>query len=181
MSSGARLYYGEAMKAVESVMGVIGPECERLEIAGSLRRKCRDVGDLELVGILNSIPDLFGYEHRTSIWVCEKLTRSGYKVTTSGNKYVMFEVPVRGGTSEIHCDLFLTTPAKFGVISAIRTGPADFSHRLVTSVEYGGMMPIGMRIDQGYLWQDDVIIPTPSDYALFRAMGVAWIEPEDRR
>ena len=70
----------------------------------------------------------------------------------------------------------------------IRTGPADFSHRLVTSTRFGGLMPAWLKVHDGHLWEVQagdsswwLPVETPTEESFFEALGVAWIPPEERR
>ena len=50
-------------------------------------------------------------------------------------------------------DLFqVIEPAQWGVIFAIRTGPGDFNHLLVTSRYKGGACPTNRRVAGGQVW-----------------------------
>jgi len=51
VSSGVRVPLADARVIAESLMAALGPGCERIEIAGSIRRGRPDVGDIELVAI----------------------------------------------------------------------------------------------------------------------------------
>ena len=52
-----------AVAIAEEVRALLAPACERLEVAGSIRRRRPDVGDVELVAVPKTAParlDLFG-------------------------------------------------------------------------------------------------------------------------
>ena len=44
-----RMPYQEAMAYAITMVNILRPLCSRIEIAGSLRRQCPTVGDIELV------------------------------------------------------------------------------------------------------------------------------------
>lgn len=84
-------------------------------------------------------------------------------------------------------DIFsVIEPAQWGVIYTIRTGPAEFSRRLVTSTLHGGLLPPHLRVRDGALWHrgdalfDAMMIPTAEETDLFEAVGLTWIPPEAR-
>jgi len=78
-------------------------------------------------------------------------------------------------------DLFsVLEPASWGVIYTIRTGSAEFSHRLVTPRLMGGWLPAGLRVKDGALWDRGRLIETPEEADFFRAIGVEWLPPERR-
>jgi hypothetical protein len=67
------------------------------------------------------------------------------------------------------------------VIFTIRTGPPEFSKRIVTKRMYGGLLPSGMEIKDGVLRNYLTKIPTPEEEDFFKAIGLPWIDPEDRK
>ena len=83
---------------------------------------------------------------------------------------------------DIKIDLFVTTADCLPVILAIRTGPADFSRRLVTQRSKGGYLPSSWRVKGGYVLDRDGIYYKWRDEAHFLQETVGkWIEPEDRK
>jgi DNA-binding XRE family transcriptional regulator len=77
----------------------------------------------------------------------------------------------------IPVDLFIVRPpADFGVVLAIRTGPAEFSHRLVTDCQQ-----FFMRVQDGRLIRGGRHVPCDDEPAFFAAIGQPWLEPRDRR
>jgi len=79
-------------------------------------------------------------------------------------------------------DLFsVLPPAQWGVIMMIRTGPAEFSRRLVTPRGSGGLLPDGLRVRDGAIWDGEHAIATPEEDDVWRVLGLAPVAPEDRR
>ena len=162
------------------------PFCERIEIAGGLRRRKPDVHDLELVAVPRLIPqtDLLGHvfgehnlldEHLTYLVEIGRL-QPGSK---NGQRYKQFKVPPTG----IALDLFIVLPpAQWGVIFAIRTGPAHFSHWLVSHQLYGGALPNHLRVKDGAVWSiyGNEPYETPTEERFFEQLGLPWIDPVDR-
>ena len=62
MSEGKRMAYKAAKEISEKWLGILSPSCERVEVAGSLRRGSETVGDIEFVAIPKIEPfyDFFG-------------------------------------------------------------------------------------------------------------------------
>lgn len=80
---------------------------------------------------------------------------------------------------EIQIDLFLVRPpAEWGPIFAIRTGPADFSQKLVT-----GLRVRKMRCIDGHVvkMKDGVHVTCETEERFFKLAGLRWKEPKDRR
>lgn len=61
----------------------------------------------------------------------------------------------------------------------IRTGPAEFSKRLVTPKPYG-LLPMGMRVQDGQIIDRGQPIETPDEETFFAQIGIDYIRPEDR-
>jgi DNA polymerase/3'-5' exonuclease PolX len=169
----------------EMLVSFLRPACEKVEIAGSLRRGKAEVGDIEIV-IEPTLEPIFGLFRLTMTYrnlldplleelVAGKVVGRGERW---GNRYKTLSIPELPG---LKCDLFIVLPpAQWGVIFTIRTGPADFSRRLVTKRRYGGLLPSHMRIKDGALWIGEESAPTPTEQSFFEAIGLEWIPPEKR-
>lgn len=162
--------------------------CERVEVAGSIRRQRPDIGDLELVVIPRYARqvDLFGepsgstnlLEERIA-WLVDRGTLAP-RLSSEGHPRLgpKYKALVYQGMG---VDLFITSPECWGVIYLIRTGPADFSHRLVTQRQQGGLLPNHLRVRDGRLvGTDGQPLETPEEADVFRAIGLEWIAPESR-
>lgn len=168
--------YDTAMKAAQEIKAMLRQACERIEIAGSLRRKCAQVGDIELVAIAKweDQLDLFGEVIARRCLVDDVLDEFNIRRTKNGDLFKQFE----------HCympvDMFLTDETGWGVIYTIRTGSADFSHWLVSPAYVGGAMPFGMKCSERRLWREGIMLDTPEEKDVFAALGLDWIRPELR-
>lgn len=153
---------------------LFSPHSLRIEVAGSIRRKRPEVGDLELVCIpkFHTDPeDLF--EEKTErdpkfVQAVNKLPRlkgNGY------GKYVKISIEEH----DIHLDLFITTPQQWGVIFMIRTGSAEFSHRMVYQIKPR------FKVEDGFL-KDEAgkIIPCYQEEDFFNITGMEYLPPEKR-
>jgi len=170
-----RMPYARALELALAFIEDIRDGCERIEIAGSLRRKKAEVGDIEVVCIPKIVQgvDLFGGPGEKMNLLDERL--GGYRIVKGGEKYKQIAL------ASINIDLFIQPdPATWGVNLAIRTGSADFSHWLVTWRRNGGALPGNMWVREARLYSTSGIIDTPEEREFFRAIGLDWIEPEER-
>jgi len=154
-------------------MAALMPHCQRLEIAGSIRRRKAEVGDIELVAIPKPRADLFG---GVNGW--EELYLPGVRAVKNGQRYKQYRLP-----EGVNLDLFIVLPpAQWGVIFALRTGGAEFSRKLVTHKAYGGYLPHELVVKDGAVHRADTgeIIPTPEEGDFLALCGVANIAPEER-
>jgi DNA polymerase/3'-5' exonuclease PolX len=175
MSEGNRLDHKFASGLAIELMRILRPACDRIEIAGSLRRNKPDVGDIELVCIPKEQTDLFGEKYCNANGISQVLSLNGAALHKDGEHFKQINL------RHCMCDLFITTPECWGVIFMIRTGSADFSHKMVTPKQYGGYMPGYLKVKDGRLWNGSTIIETPEEKDVFNAYNMEYIIPEIRR
>lgn len=191
MSSGERIPRDQAERIAVEIIYLILPYCERLAIVGSLRRGKPDVGDIELLAVprLTERFDMFGMSHGTEVDALDDRCRELVALGVFQNRLDKADRPAFGSKYKrllfqgVGLDLFaVTEPAEWGVLSIIRTGSADFSHRLVTPVEKGGWMPAGMVCRDGAFWNlaSGSKFTTPEEHDAFAALGRAYVEPSER-
>lgn len=124
----------QALAVAQHVVAAIEYACERVEVAGSLRRGRATVHDVEIVAQPRLARDLFGHVDERA--PCEldqvlaRLEREGRiarRETAAGQRWGpkwKAAIAVRTG---VPIDLFcVRPPAQWGAILAIRTGPASF-------------------------------------------------------
>ena len=171
-----KLPHAEALALAESILETLRPGCERIEIAGSVRRKKPECGDIEIVAIPKFVEekDLFGNPLQSISVLNLRLDTQDWHSIKNGQWYKQFDI------GPCMLDLFLTTPEKWGSVFTIRTGSADFSHRLVTKKRLGGLCPAYMSFNDGRLWSNGQVLSTPEEADIFQALGIAWIPPEGR-
>lgn len=177
----------------ERIRDVLTPACERIVIAGSIRRREPTVKDVELVAIPRLRAGLFGPEPTAptelDVLVDELIaagrleprpTKAG--VTRRGRRYQALRATATG----IGVDLFIVRPpASWGATLAIRTGPAEYSRRLVSECREHGLVCDGARLRR--VVRDGVVLAVPEDVEtpeerdFIEACGLPWSEPEDRR
>jgi DNA polymerase/3'-5' exonuclease PolX len=186
-----RIPLAEARQLASAVAQDLAPHCERIEIAGSIRRLKADIGDAELVVVPKMAPeayDLFGEptgQRNLLVEHLQKCLEGGrYELRPSGEdgrtafgpryqrlKYKGFGVDVWG----------VLPPAQFGVVFMIRTGSDDFVKRMVRQRVMGGeVLLTGQRIENGALWDLGKIVPTPEEMDFFHAVNRPWLPPECR-
>lgn len=165
--------YDEIYPIACRVLDQLRPYSYRIEIAGSIRRKCRECGDIEIVWI----PSTSGQ------WAAYDLINTWTRVKGDAHgKYTQRVLP-----EGVKLDLFRATPQNWGLIYAIRTGSADFSHQVLavgwtrrgfTSKE-GNLFKV-VRDDVNDLTLTEAPTPVPEEMFLFNLIGVPYIEPEKR-
>jgi DNA polymerase/3'-5' exonuclease PolX len=174
-----------ARRIAEMLAEALSPVCDRLEIAGSIRRRVERVKDIELVARPKGIQvDLLGYPRVDEMNDLERriagMLEDGKLVAREprrlGKRYKALELgPPRAAMA---IDLFIVLPpAEFGALHAIRTGPAEYSKMLVTACQRRGLRCVEGRLVDA----KGRTVETPTEFDFFRECGVAWIQPEERR
>lgn len=161
--------YEDAIVIANKTLQELAPYCERLEIAGSIRRKKPEVKDIEIVAIPKPYGDgLFedGLAAIVNQWDKVKGEMIYGKV-----KYTQRILP-----TGIKLDLFFAEPGNWGLIYAIRTGSANYSHKVLAS----GWVKRGYKSKDGYIHSGDRKIDTPEEEDLFKIANVEWVEPKYR-
>mgnify|MGYP001587513803 CR=1 FL=1 len=147
--------------------------CERIEVAGSVRRQKPECGDIEVVAIprFTSRPDLYGEGTRNNeLW--QVVDGLGVAYSKRGEKYRQFAW--RG----VQIDLFTAARHNWGWILLVRTGSADFSRRMAVALNAHGYTSrdgVVRRRDDSSATEE-----TPEESDVFRLAGMEWVPPELR-
>ena len=152
--------FQEAQQIAEKVKKQLNPYCDRIVIAGSLRRGKAEVKDIEIVAIPR---DGFQLGLIVNRW---KKVRGEV-----GGKYLQRELP-----EGINLDLFFATEKNWGLILAIRTGSAEYSHKVLAT----GWVKAGYKSKDGFLNKDGKPIEIREEIDLFDLIGIKWVKPKYR-
>lgn len=198
----------EAQAVANELVEYLRPGCERIEIAGSVRRSKPEPKDIEVVVIAKwqviEHRDLLGDVYATdrvnllddALEHCmDEYGPWDFDTETprNGQKYKRLRHRTRG----VCCDLFITAPEAWGTIFTIRTGPGAFSQALVTLAQKRGWFVDGGRLHlhpREYKmvkgeWKplpckrgDECtqVATTRDEEDFFRALGVPWLNPNER-
>jgi DNA polymerase/3'-5' exonuclease PolX len=188
-----------AADIADKIIDLIAPVCEgdRAVVAGSIRRRKPFVKDIEIVcqPLPSKRPAALFAEPVDAIdpekipTVIDRLLNR----VCSGPGPLQFDQDLKRNGRRykrldwdgIKVDLFIVTPpASWGALLAIRTGPAEFGHLVVTKRSNGGAMPDGINQHRGSLWGPSGVIETPEEEDFFAALGLptwlAWERTTDR-
>jgi len=188
----------EAKERAIELAEILEPFCERIEVAGSIRRQMPNVKDIELVAIPRLVPaggSLFAETAAAESQLdraLKTLTSFTAEPGVARHRLAFDTVNKKNGPrykrlrfDGIGVDLFLVLPpAQWGVIHLLRTGPAEFTKRIVTQRSKGGLLPDALRVHEGQLCEYGAggwkVLPTPSERDLFGLIGLEFIEPARR-
>jgi DNA polymerase/3'-5' exonuclease PolX len=184
--------FRDAFAAAEMLRAHLIDYCQRIEVAGSLRRRKAAVKDIELVAIPTFREEAEGLWGETvKVDLLEQRIAALYADGLLALRDVevhrqdgSIEHQQRNGRSYkalefegVPVDLFIVHPgeADWGVIYAIRTGPGDWNQRIVTDCQR-----FLRRVEGGRVYHSGQYIPCPEEPDFFRAVGQEWIEPHER-
>lgn len=162
------MQFEEAHKLAVSVRDKIRPFCMagHCEVAGSIRRqKPEDIKDVEIVAIPNSLylrelRDIVNHQWGTP------------EIGAFPSKYTR----VRGA---VNIDFFWCTPQTWGLNFFIRTGSAEYVKMALT--QWKQKHAEGFA-HQARLYTDPkTMVDTPTEAAVFEALGWTWEPPEKRK
>lgn len=176
------MVHNKAKSIAEKWVRYLTPACERIEIAGSIRRGRMEVGDIDLVckPLMMTEPDLFGQPTEINFLeetVQKLIADENVALLMNGPKHKKLALP-----EGIKLELWIVLPpAQWGPIMMIRTGPADFSHWMVTAKRMGGALPSYLRQKDGAVWHGAKMIEIPEEEDYFKLCNMKYVEPQYRQ
>jgi DNA polymerase (family 10) len=168
-----RIPLARAQAIAARIIERIGPFCERIEIAGSIRRERPDVGDIDIVALANDRPAI------------ESTIRERAHILKCGPEMILANL--RDGTQLdlwfarrdlITPDLLAprTLPANFGSVLLCRTGSKAHNIGIVEQAKRQGLR---WHPHDG-LFRDQEPIAATEETDILTALGLPWIEPTRR-
>lgn len=174
----SKIDYSVAYDIASKVRDRLLKNCERIELAGSLRRMKSQVGDIEIMIVPNAA---------TYTYLDYLLGQGKIRHTTPkrwGDKQRSFMMTTTGShPMDLQFDLFLQPdPATWGVNMMIRTGSADFSRIMMTKRSEGGWCPDCYLVKNARVWdiETGAALDTPDEADIFRLWGMEMPSPEER-
>jgi DNA polymerase/3'-5' exonuclease PolX len=190
VSAGTRVPLAEATLHAQQLVGMLAPACLSITVAGSIRRRKPDVGDIDLVcvPILVDDIDMFGEAtgepYNALSALCDSYAADGVlrKRLDVNGRPSWGESLKRAEYAGLAVDIqSVTDPDTLGAWLLIRTGPASFNKALVTERRQGGLLPSGFKFRDGFkLYRWDERVPTPDERSVFDALGISYLEPWER-
>lgn len=186
MTTKTRWPHAEALKIAEEIKEALAHHCERIEIAGSIRRKKSEVGDIELL----FVPKLGS--RQAGLFDNEEFDIAGEIIDGWLRDAIFAKRPAIDGRTTwgpknklaihqatgIAVDFFATTAENWWVSLVIRTGGKATNLKLTN-----GAIAKGAHLNaygSGLTLQNKKIIPATSERHVFELCGVPYQEPEFR-
>ena len=162
----AELPLEEAGKLAEAIKAAAEAHCEKIEVAGSIRRQKPKVHDIDFVVVAKSDSDWQG--------INEILRHLKAKPNCSGNSLIKAYLPCQNGLFQV--DFYRAKPSTFGIHLLIRTGSADHNMWLA-----GYAISKGMRVKYSEgLIKDSAPIAGEDEKGVFEALGLPYPLPTER-
>lgn len=216
MSAGEPLALPSAESHARALLELLRDVCDEVLVAGSIRRRRPLVHDIELVAVPHlrevPVPSLFDdveplLEDALALRLAElradgTLTpwTNSKGITCWGPSHVRawYHPPQEGPDppDPFPLDLYAGPLEELAVRYVLRTGPAGYSHALVTPQgqqahirgdprgDYyrPGLLPPGYIVKDCRVYGGDGrLIPTPTEQSFYTAIGLKWAEPWARR
>lgn len=161
-----------------SLQNELSPFCDRIAIAGSIRRKRNLIKDIEIVcipktEIITTQTSLFAsspHEVR-SINFCKEVDKyEKVKGKSETGKYLQ-----RRNDQGIIFDIFIANARNWGYIKVLRTGSKAFNFIMLDALKKAGYM-----CKDGYVWKSDRIVSVTSVRQLFEMANMEYVSPAER-
>lgn len=192
MSQGHKTPLPRALAVAEEIQRALADVCERIEIAGSIRRRKHEVGDIEIVFIPRMIAlptdDFFAPPQLRSAMEDRLDAMIGAGVLAKRTNAL--GCPVWGRSiklarhiaSGIGVDLFATTPESWHNYMVCRTGPMESNKRIATRAQERGWKwhPTETGFERMTGPDAGRIVAMHSEREVFEFVGLEYKTPEAR-
>jgi DNA polymerase (family X) len=162
----AELDLKEAENLANQVKAAVEAQCDKIEVAGSIRRQKTKVHDIDFVVVTKNDTE----------WqkINEKLKNLKAKPNCSGNNVIKAFLPCQNGLFQV--DFYRAKPQTFGIHLLVRTGSADHNVWLA-----GYAISKGMRIKYSEgLIKDNSVIAGETEKGVFAALDLPYPLPSER-
>jgi DNA polymerase (family 10) len=156
----------EAERLANQLKTAVEAQCDRIEVAGSIRRQKTKVHDIDFVVVTKNDAE----------WqkINEKLKQLRAKPNCSGNSIIKAFVPCQNGLLQV--DFYRAKPSTFGIHLLVRTGSADHNVWLASCAISKGMR---IKYSEGLI-KDNSVIAGETEKGVFEALGLPCPLPSER-
>ena len=182
-----------ALAVAEKIAAALAPACSRIEIAGSIRRRKEEVGDIEIVyvpiNVLVPDPgDLFGKEISVNAadlkinYLVERGCLAKRRNVNDAETWGQWNKLARAVTTGIPVDLFATTEDAWWNYLVCRTGSSENNVRIAQAAQKRRCQwhPTRCGFSQSFASTEVRIFPMHSEADVFEFAGLPYLEPWER-
>lgn len=160
----------KAVRIADNVVSALREYCDRIEIAGSIRRQKPEVHDIDIVVLAH---DAKGLKYRCRE-VCTIVASGGicFRIKTQQD----MQIDIYFATEGKH-ELFDKIPSNWGSVMLCRTGSKDHNIYLAKLAKTKGLRWVPNR---GLFTPDHELVASETEQDMFNALGLSYIEPQNR-
>jgi DNA polymerase/3'-5' exonuclease PolX len=165
-----------ALAVARRVVTELKPACERIEIAGSLRRRNHTVHDIDIVLVPRNAPEKFSLGGLTVLdGVISQLVSRGSLTPVRGKEKIKVFVASKTG---IPMDIYIAGPETWATLLLIRTGSKEHNIKLAQRARELGMKlrASGDGIENG----NGDLLRVDAEEDIFRLLELPYLRPEER-
>jgi len=154
----------QARQIANNIKKILTPYCDRIEIAGSIRRGKPIVHDIDIVLI----------EKPESALIIPSLLATIGAITLNGSKIKRLHY----GDADINIDIYTATPASWSTLLLIRTGSKENNIRLATIAKRKGWQ---LKANGDGLFNNHGDrITGDTEESIYQVLDIPYQEPHDR-
>jgi len=157
----------EAERVAVGVIDCVKMLCDRIEVAGAVRRRKAEVHDVDIVLIPQ--PMMWSTIVNRVVRMFDGVVEKG------GDKMAVLQLPVNNERCQV--DLWVATHDNWGIVLMARTGSAEFNMKLAKHAHEIGRQ---YRISMGVTDEGGKILGSKTEEEVFEALKLKWIAPEKR-
>jgi len=160
MARRGKMTLERAQKVADAVVKRLSPYCQRIEIAGSIRRRKPWVNDVDLVLILKD-----PWNFHAELMKLGQLKMSGKKI-------------MRAIVGSVQVDIYVADEATWATLFLIRTGSKENNIRLCSRAKDMGWHLAASG--DGLFNEKGERIAGDSEISIYNALGLPYQRPEER-
>ena len=159
-----------AKRVAETIVERLRPLCQRIEIAGSIRRGRPEVGDIDLVVLAADVEAV----KRRCLERCQTITNGDQNFIVRMPGGLQVDIFFARGPLT---DMFAPQPSNWASLLVLRTGSREHNIFLVEKAR-----ALGLRWDpyRGVLDPDGYVISGEDEGSIYNALGMPLVEPRFR-
>ena len=174
-----RIPYSEALKTAQHIVSKLSPYCQRIEIAGSIRREKADIGDIEIVAI--PLTETYTTYNLFKEVIAEEII---YPLHDFLDSKVEITKGIKPNAKQktfnyrrYKVDLFLPQNLNYwGSAIVLRTGSHQFNMWLMSI----RCQQVGIKFEGGRLWKAGILLDTPEEGDVFEYLKMDFVPPKER-
>lgn len=168
----------QATSIATNVLQELEPFCDRIQIGGSIRRKKKQVKDIEIICIPKQVgipgqTDLFGQPAPTMVRdqnFCSTVDQWKFIKGQSTGKHIQ-----REDSHGHQIDIFIADQFNWGYILLLRTGSKEFNMNVIEKLK-----DHGYRCRDGQILKNGYAVPVREEQDIFRLCRMEYVRPEAR-